>query len=200
VTNNIDNIIGISAFGLLIASLLVDGFCSRTWNTWYFTSGLKLFIKQIPVNHWHTTVPHRSRLEMMSNSVWLPSFTFKELGKLSYGFRETSYQFRLIGYAPLMHGRLTFDTFNGQVIVTGFANWYPLAFSFVWWGIHISFVISNWANGSRSFYLLIVLGASLFFTFLMGLSYWIQSSRFSKIASHAAEAWTRQYMRANDRA
>jgi hypothetical protein len=200
VTDNIDNIIGFSAFGLVIASLLADAFCSLTWNKMYFTSGLRLFVKRISVFRWHTNIPDRSRLEIMFHSDWLPSFSFKEINELSYGFHETKFQFRFIGYAPLMHGLLTFDTDDGQVVVTGFANWYPLAFSLIWWGVLISFVTANWSIEGRSFYLLILLGATLFFILLMGLLYWIQSSRFSKVASYAAEAWKRKYVRESDRA
>ncbi len=200
-TDNIDNIIGFSAFSLLIVSLAVDTFCSLTWNRMYYTSGLILFVKRIPVNYWHTNIPDQSQLETMFRADWFPSFTFKEFDGLLYGFHEKRYQFRLISYAPLMHGLLTFDASDRQVVVKGFANLYPVAFGLMWWGVLVSIFLLNWSSESMAFDLLIILvGAGVFFILLIGLLYWVQSSRFSRVASYAAEAWVRKYVRESDRA
>ena len=191
--------IGFSLFGLLMVSLLADTFCAFTWNKTYFTSGLTIFVKCIPVNRWHTNIPHPSLFETMFHSEWVPSFTFKELDGSSYAFREKIIQFRLIRYTPVMHGLLTFDSDNGQVIVKGFANWYALSFSFVWIAMLVSFAISMWSYASTTFSILIVLGAIVALVLVMGILYLIQSSRFSKVASFAAESWTRKYVRDDDR-
>ncbi len=198
--NNIEDFIGFSFFGLVIVSLLADTFCALTWNTRYFTSGWMIFVKRVPVSHWHTNIPHPSLFERKFHSDWVAQFTFKEADQLSYGFRENLRQFRWFRYTPLMHGLLTFDTDNGQVVVKGFANWYALIFSLMWVGMLVLFLIFSWSIENILFYLLIFLGAIAFFTFVMGILYWIQASRFSKVASFAAESWVRKYVRDHDRA
>src|SRR5574341_185761 len=194
-TDNVEDIIGFSLFGLLIVSLVVDTFYALTWNKAYFTSGLMIFVKRIPISHWHTNIPDLSLFENKFHSNVTSSLTFKEIESLSYGFREKAFQFKWISYSPLMHGLLTFDTHHGQVIVKGFANWYALAFSLMWLGLLVSFFISAWLDGNATFFLPILLGAVAFFTFVMGILYWIQASRFLNIASFAAQAWSRKYVR-----
>ena len=199
-TDTIENIIGFSFVALIFGSLMVDTFCTWTWNKTYFTSGLLIFAKRIPVAQWHTNIPQPALFEKMLDSDWVASFTFKEIDELSYGFRETMFQFRLIRYTPLMHGLLTFDTDNRQVVVKGFANLYPLAFSLMWFGMLSLLLIFNWSSKVVTFYALVVLGAAAFFLLLTAILYWTQSSRFSKVASVAAESWTRKYVRDNNRA
>jgi hypothetical protein len=194
------DIVVFSLFGLLILSLLADIFCAVTWNKTYFTSGLMIFVKRIPVNRRHTNIPHSSLFEEMFHSNWVSSFTFKELDGSTYGFREKMLQFRLMRYTPVMHGLLTFDTDSGQVIVKGFANWYALAFSLIWLGMPVLFLILNWSIKSITFSLLTALGAIVSLSLIMGILYWTQSSRFSKVASFAAKSWARKYVGDNDRA
>ena len=198
--NNIEAFIGFSFLGLFIVSLLAETFCTLTWNKAYFTSGWMIFVKRIPVSHWHTNIPPASLFENKFHSDVVSSLTFREIDTLSFGFREKLVQFRLIRYSPVMHGLLVFDTDNGQVIVKGFANWDALAFAVMWLGMLVLFLIFNWSMEMITFYLLIVLGAIAFFSLVMGLLYWTQSSRFSKVASFAAESWARKYVRDIDRA
>jgi len=194
-TANTEDIIGFSLFGLLIVSLLIDTFCVLTWNKTYFTSGLMVFIKRIPVSRWHTNIPAPSLFETKFQSNVTYSLTFKEIDKLSYGFREKAVQFRWVRYSPVMHGLLTFDTDNGQVTVKGFANWYVLGFSLMWLGLTVAFSIGSWSKGSLAFTLPIVLVAIAFFSLVMGILYWIQFARFSNVASFAAQSWARKYVR-----
>ena len=194
-TENAGNIIGLSLFGLLIVSLLLDAFCATTWNKSYFTSGLMVYIKHIPVNYWHSNLPDTSLFEKVFHSEIVASLTFKEIDVFSYGFREKMAQFRLVRYSPIMHGLITFDTVNGQVTVTGYANWYALVFSFLWLGMLTVFSVGSWSYGNIGFSLLIFIGAFAFFSLVMGILYWIQSSRFSKVAQFAAQTWARKYMR-----
>ena len=194
-TENAEDIIGFSLFGLLIVSLVVDMFCALTWNKAYFTSGLMIFVKRIPIDHWHTNIPDLSLFENRFHSNVTSSLTFKEIERHSYGFREKAFRFKWVRYSPLMHGLLTFDADNGQVIVKGFANWYALAFSLMWLGLLVSFFIGARLDGNATFFLPILLGAIAFFTLVMGILYWIQASRFLNIASFAAQLWARKYIR-----
>jgi hypothetical protein len=194
-TENTENIIGLSFFGLLIVSLLVDAYCASTWNKSYFTSGLMVYTKSIPVNYWHSNLPKTSLFEKAFHSEIVASLTFKEIDLFSYGFREKMVQFRFVRYTPIMHGLITFDTTNGQVTVKGYANWHALVFSFLWLGMLTLFTIGSWSYGNMRFSALIFIGALAFFSLVMGILYWIQSSRFSKVAQYAAQSWARKYVR-----
>src|SRR5689334_1747498 len=106
--------------------MLVDAVLSGTWNRMYFTSGLLFFIRRIPVARKHTNVPLPSRFETRFQSTWSSSFAFREIEPNTYAFREKFFEFRIMGYSPLMHGVLFFDFANNQVVVKGFANWSSL--------------------------------------------------------------------------
>ena len=99
-----------------------------------------------------------------------------------------------------MRGLITFDTENGQVIVKGFANWNALIFSLVWLGLPTIYFIPIWSNEGLVSSLLILLGVIGFYILVMGSLYWIQSSRFSKVALFAAQSWSRKYVRDSDHA
>jgi hypothetical protein len=75
-------------------------------------------------------------------------------------------------YTPVMHGLLSFDRCQGIVSVTGYANWFPLAFVF--------FFFEGIAQHD-----------DLFFAFalfaILGVIYAIQASRFSNIAKVVVE-------------
>jgi hypothetical protein len=176
--------------------MLADIILNATWNRMYFTTGLPIFIMRVPVNSQHTGIPHNSirlsadiqpntpdysRLKEEFQSDLVGSLTFKEIDTNKFGFREKLIQFRLMRYSPLMHGLLIFDNDNSQVIVKGFINWFPLCLSLVW----LIPVITSSDH-------IISLGFIVFFILVMGLIYGIQSSRFIKVATFAAQAWSGQ--------
>jgi hypothetical protein len=178
VSNDLFEILGIIAFGLIILSILADTVLSATWSRTYFTVGLPIFIMRVPVDFPHTNIPQRSLFEAQFQSNLVASLTFKEISSNEYGFREAHFQFRLFGYSPLMHGLLIFDYENSQVVVKGFINWFTLCFSLIWLSIAM-----------------FMIPFVLFFIILMGCLYLIQLSRFSKVAAFAAEAWSRKHVR-----
>jgi hypothetical protein len=192
-------IIGIIVVILFVASLVADIVFASTWNKTYFTSGLTIFVKRIPINHWHTNIPHKSLFEKKFHSNMVSSLTFKEIDIFSYGFREKIFQFKLIRYTSVMHGLLIFDTDNGQVIVKGFANWSVIIFSLVWLGLPVASMVRILLEKSTSpgisAFVLLLLGAIAFFILLMASLYLIQYSRFSKVAFVASQLWTRKYVR-----
>jgi len=134
-------IIGYFFTGALIVSILADIVLTSTWNKTYFTSGLRIFIKRIPVNHWHTIIPNQSLFEEKFQSNWVGSLTFKEIDMISYGFREKIFQITWIRSTSIMHGLLIFDSNNNQIIVKGFANWSILVFSLIWLSVPISWLV-----------------------------------------------------------
>ena len=172
-------------FIVLVVSGLVEAVLSGAWNKMYFTSGIPLFVMRIPVELRHSTIPSVRQLEARFYSSWASSLVFKEIVLHTYGFREKYFEFRLVGYSPVMHGILVFDHNSNEVVVKGFLNWFTLSFSLIW--------LSGVVVSSFSSFPLIGLGFILFFALLMGLLYSIQYYRFSKVAAFAAEAWSRKY-------
>lgn len=168
--------------GAFILSFVVDTILRITWNKLYFTKGLTLFTMSIPVNERHVNIPSKPVLESQFHSIWFESFVFQEIFPNTYGFREKFSQFKLMRYSPIMHGLLIFDDANSRVIVKGFANWFFLVFSLLWLGGAILFTLSV------SILALFV----IFFCLVIGSIYAIQHSRFSKVATIAAQAWSRR--------
>ena len=85
--------IGAIFFSILILSLLVDIVLSGTWNRMYFTSGLPIFIMQIPVSRRHINIPLSSRFEKQFRSKWTSALVFREIDLNTYGFREKFFDF-----------------------------------------------------------------------------------------------------------
>ena len=73
------------------------------------------------------------------------------------------------------------------MVVNGYVDWIVLAYSLLWVG---GFLLS-----SAQAFLIIAVGFMLFFFLRMGSFYWIQHNRFSKVATLAAETWSRKYSR-----
>ena len=160
-------------------------------------------------------IPNQSLFEEKFQSNWVGSLTFKEIDMISYGFREKIFQITWIRSTSIMHGLLIFDSNNNQIIVKGFANWSILVFSLIWLSVPISWLVRI-LSGERMlgvgllgegmlgegmlFSLLIPLGAIAFFILVMGICYLIQFSRFSGVASYAAQLWARKHLRNGDEA
>ena len=195
-----EDIIGIFVVSLLVGSLLADLVFEVTWNKTYFTYGLTIFVMRIPVNQWHTNIPTQALLEKKFHSDLISSLIFKEIGAYSYGFREKIFQFKWIRTPNLMHGLLAFDTNNNQVVVKGFANWFTVAFSLVWLGLPLSGLVSTLFSQQPLVSILIPLGVIGGFIVFMGIMYLFQASRFSNVASFAAQSWERKYVRDRDEA
>ena len=184
---DIDDILGLSMLGVLLLTGLVEVILSGTWNKTYFTTGIQIFVIKIPVELRHSNIPSSQKLEARFYSSWSSSLVFNEIESHTYGFREKLFEFRLVRYSPIMHGILVFDRETNEVVVKGYVNWFILAFSLIWLGGVLLSSIPSFP--------IIALGFILFFVFLMGLLYWIQHNRFSKVAMFAAETWSRKYVR-----
>ena len=178
----------ITAYVVLIISAVADEVLNSTWNKKYFTTGLPIFVKRIPVIIRHTDIPERSLFQMQFRSGWIASLTFKEINSNTYGFREKLFSFNF-HYPPFMHGVLIFDTDNGQVVVKGFMNYFLPLLSLVWL-TRALFGGVTWSSESLigfAFY-------TFFAVFISGIPYLIQFHRFSRVASFAADAWSRRYL------
>ncbi len=186
-SSNVSEALGSIMFGVLVVSWLAETILSAIWNRTYFMTGIPIFVMRIPVELRHSNIPSAQQLETRFYSAWASSLVFKEIDLHTYGFREKFFEFRLVGYSPIMHGVLVFDHSSNEVIVKGFANWFILSFSLIWLGGVLA--------SSFSSFPIIALGFILFFVLLMGLLYGIQYSRFSKVATFAAETWSRRYIK-----
>ena len=192
-SSNVFEIFGLIIPGVLGVSWLVDTILSATWNKAYFTFGIPIFVKRIPVALQHSNIPSVRQLEARFYSTWTSSLVFKEIDLHTYGFREKFFEFRLARHLAIMHGILVFDRNNGEVVVKGFVNWFILSISLIW----LSSVLYEFVffMNSFPFFPLIALGFILFFIVLMGLLYLTQYYQFSKVAAFAAETWCRKYIK-----
>jgi hypothetical protein len=183
VTSNFLEIIEASVGYILFLLILVDVVLSSTWNRMYFTSGLPLFIRRIPVDLRHTNIPPWSRFDAQFQS----ALVFKEIELNTYGFRENFFKFRLNMYTPIMHGMLFFDIAHNQVVVKGFVNWFILWFSLIWFGGLTVGGIMNFPESALTALAFIALLA-----LLLGTIYKNQYDWFTKVAIFAAQEWARK--------
>jgi hypothetical protein len=173
---NISSVLEIVFFIAMIVSLIVDTILSAKWNRMYFTAGLPLLSIRIPVWPRKNDLPSCPDLEKQFHSGWGPSLVFRELDTNVYAFREKMLEFRLFDSSPVMHGMLYFDSDTGQVFVKGHANWFILCFVLM-----ASMVASKMQEP------VIALGVLVL---VLGVCYWIQYRRYSKVAAYAAQAWS----------
>jgi len=168
---------------VLIVLVIVEIIVNRIWNKAYFTKGLQILVLRIPVMLRHINIPSQSQLEARFRESWVTSsLLFKELATNTYGFREKSFEVRLVGYIPIMHGMLFFDFDNNQVVVKGFINWASFYFSLIW--ISAGILKFPWTLTIAWEFILI---------FLFGTIYWYQRSRYFEVAKFAAQMWSRKY-------
>ncbi len=119
----LETIIGIVA-PLIPIIWVVEIVLSAIWYKKYFTVGVPLFVFRIPVETHHTNIPSCPLLESnfkSSGFIRNTSLLFEELEPNIIGFRESLLQFGR--WYSVMHGLLTFDTKNSQVVVKGFLDW-----------------------------------------------------------------------------
>jgi hypothetical protein len=182
-------IIDFVVLGVLILFFIADEILRATWNKKYFTIGLPIYVIHIPVDLTHTNLPADFLLEIKFHSGWIEPIVFKELGPNVYGFRNGFFNFSWFRTSSLMHGLLIFDHNHKQVVVKGFARW-----SFIYISL-LTFIIIIRASISNPLPAVILLACYFLFA---GLSYSLQSYRFSQVAKFAAQSWSRKYMPESD--
>jgi hypothetical protein len=193
-----ENIFGIIIVIVFIGSALTDLILELSWNKRYFTSGLPIFVRRIPVSRWHTNIPSQALLEKKFHSDVIASIVFRQFNAYSYIFRERLFQFRWIRTPDLMHGWLMFDHFKGEVIVIGFINFSAIAFCIIWLGFQLVGIIPIILGRQPISSLWMPVFASTMFILFSILMYEIQAARFSIVADFAAESWARKYVRDGD--
>jgi hypothetical protein len=164
-------------FAIVLAVVLAEWILSGLFNKFYFTFGIPLFRRELPCTSGETDPPSPEELEDALPSTAYYPLAFHEFDESRYGFRERFWGggFFKFHYTPLMHGLLTFDHDAKRVRVTGFANWFSIAFVFF-------FVVYLPKEDVKDF--------GVFFTAVLALLYGIQAYRFGKVAQAAADAWS----------
>jgi hypothetical protein len=158
---------------LFLAILFLEMLFQAKFARLYFLVGLPIFRHTVKYRLGANPIPDSDEIELSMPNSRFRDFRFKALDSSNLGFREQFFGglFQM-SYTPVMHGLLSFDRRRGIVSVTGYANWFTLAFIF--------FFIEGIAQDG-----------ALFFAFalalIIGIIYVIQASRFSSVAEVVVE-------------
>ena len=161
---------------VLLALVMAEIGLLLAMNRAYYSVGVPLFRKRVPVHYVASSPPDPAALSgALSKSVFLP-FLFKRLDGTEVGFREALGVRSLfkVSYPPLMHGLVVFDSASRQVVVTGYAN--------LWMCALIVYV-------GKQFVVARDLGLTIFFLVFVAVCYGLQARRYGRVAKVAAEEW-----------
>jgi len=158
---------------LFIAILFLEMLFQAKFARLYFLVGLPIFRRTVKCRLGQNPIPGSDEIESSMPDSRFQELRFKALDSSNLGFRERFFGgFFEMAYTPVMHGLLSFDRRRGVVSVTGYANWFPLAF--------VLFFVEG-----------IALDGGVFFAFalaaILGVIYAIQASRFSNVAEVVVE-------------
>ena len=187
-TNIVEIILGFTVFSVILSGL-ADTILSATWAESYFTSGLVIFSRYVPVKLHHSNIPSSQLLNNKLNSFIMSGLIFRELSANKYGFRR-----KFFSFAPntMMHGSLVFDSENNLMIVKGYSDWAVTALSVMF---IIVFPLLWFIGGPRTKDVFLqVLCFLSFYTFVIGISFLIDSYRLRTITKIASELWARKYV------
>lgn len=159
----------------MVIILIIEAALAATWNHFYFTVGLPIYIKRIPVSLFSFPPLDFMRLEAEFTSSWRhKSLVFKQMDSNSYAFREKMLEMRWgRSSSEVMHGLLILDQSQQQVVVVGYANWWML-------GLALLIVAMSLTFGSQG---LLIAGVYLLVVLFV---YALQLRRFSKVAHSVA--------------
>jgi hypothetical protein len=135
---------------------IVQAVISGRWNPIYFRVGIPVYSKTLLFEKAAPESLGEDALNDAFRRSLTPSLVFKEIGVGEFAFREKLFQFVLLTYTPIMHGRLQISSISREVRVIGLLNWWILAFVstfFIFFGNDLSFLP----------FMLLVLGAIYLF-------------------------------------
>lgn len=166
---NIDGILWL----VVIIVFVFEMIAYLSWNRYYFTHGIPIFIRHIPINQPSLSVPSIEQIESsFPKSLWGNTFNFKKIAQNEYAFRDRMFELRWIGFSspPVMHGHLLLE--NNQIVIKGYLIFsYPFFIS--WVGLFFDSTLA-----------LIIL--VVFF----GIPYLLQLIRITAVAKKAPEIFT----------
>lgn len=118
---------------ILMTVIVVEVSLYLGWNRNYFTFGVPIFVRNVPVHEMSLLTPSIEDIEAkFPKSFWGPSFEFKTIGQNEYAFRDALFEFRWFGFSapPVMHGYLSYD--NEKIVIKGYLIFiYPAFFGWI---------------------------------------------------------------------
>jgi hypothetical protein len=151
---------------------IIEALISGRWNPTYFRVGIPIYSKTLPFEGAAPEALGEEALNNVFRRSLTPSLVFKEIGVGEFAFREKLFQFVLLTYTPIMHGRLEISSVSREVRVIGLLNWWILAF-----------VLTSLTFFSHSFEFV------PFLFLLLGVIYLFQKSKYDKVGRFTAQ-WT----------
>jgi hypothetical protein len=161
-------------FALPVLVGIAESIFSLRWNWTYFSVGIRVFHRLLPVLDPKATTPSEERLEAVSSRSAFPPLAFRALEEDRLAFREKIGGLRF-GYPPVMRGNLRFQRKGARVEVIGLLNWFVLVFVVV---AGLSVIVLR-----SLVFLLLTIGVVAFV-------YAIQLRRFSRAGRAAAAEWS----------
>ena len=154
--------------GVLVL-IIIEMILSGRWVPWYFRSGVPLFRRRLS---WEGAVdlPSVDMLEAFGRAEWGPDLVFRQTDEYEISFRERAFQFTLLQYTPIMHGRIVLLREENRLLVEGRTNWFALAFCAF---LLLQLSMIGWRVGSP--FALALVG-------MMSLLYAVQASRYWRLA------------------
>ena len=196
-SNSLAAILGLTGFAVMILSGLADLFLAITWAKPYLTSGVLLFTHHISIEERHTNLPPPSLLERKLSSIWISVFVFKELEANQYAFRRN---FLRLDWNPILHGLVIFDAENGRVTVKGYSDWFMITFLILFFVLFPFLWLMDGTGFTDELWVLRTLGYVFGCGLIVGIPYLLDRDRLTKVATIAAELWSRKYIRGSERA
>ena len=159
---------------------IIESIVSARWYPTYFKFGIPIYSKAYP---FYGTAPEPIGEVALNEALrqnYTPALIFKEIEPNTFAFREKMFQFRLLSYTPLMHGRLEINPNSRTINVIGLLNWWILAFI-------MTFLISFSKHFEAIPFMLLVLGAIYLF----------QKGKYDKVGKFAFEWNSRDWSKEN---
>ena len=169
-------------FALLLLVVIIETVLSLRWNWTYFSVGIRVFHRVLPVLDPKATTPYEERLEAALSSSAFPPLAFWTLEDDRFAFREKIRGGLRLGYPPVMRGNLRLQRRGARVEVIGLLNWFVLVF--------VGCAVFSVTVLRDPVFLLLAVG-------LIAVIYSIQFSRFSQVARAAAAEWSMSGSRQN---
>jgi hypothetical protein len=154
---------------------ILESVLSLRWNWTYFSVGIRIFHRVLPVLDPKATTPSEERLEAALFKSAFPPIAFWLLETDRFAFREKIGGGLRLGYTPVMRGNLRFQRRGARVEVIGLVNWFTVAFL------------------AAAGYSVFLFRSPIFLVLtlvVLLLLYAIQFRRFSQVAREAATEWS----------
>lgn len=120
-------------FVAVLAVALLEVLAQAAWVPLYFRLGIPVYRRRMVCTGEPRMAALEGPLEEAFKGGLGPPIAFRALSPDELAFRERMLAFRLLSYTPVMHGQARVDPVDRTVTVSGYLNWYPLAFLVFWY-------------------------------------------------------------------